>query len=208
MSSFQPPLYSHEYPRLSIASAWIGVMLIGLTAVSRIIASERITTWTSPLLVIVPFMAIALTLASIIYVRYSALFNLKIAALPLIINVSTLLIIYFVPFADLWQEVRFFVRWHRYNEVVQLVEDGDIAVDGDGVAQLPSRLAYLSQDGRILIHRNNGTTHIFFTTRQITPWNYTGYLYTSDNMLDNHHFDGQWRSVVQKRPYWFICSSY
>ncbi len=212
MSSYLPPRElpygSDEYPSFGIASAWMGAALIGLTAVSRITLNETITSWAYPLLSIGTWTGVVFTLVSIVYVRHSSTFRLKRNAIPLIINVSTLLIIQFVPFADLWQEVRFLWQRTYLDEIIALVESGQLQPDSSGFAQLPPKYDRLSEDGRILIEQTGERTAVFFFTRYQSHWNYAGYLYSSNNALSLPDFGGHWRTVEQKRPNWFICQSY
>ena len=205
MSSY--PYYPEErqeFPVLGVVSAWLGFGAVVATAVRRIIVIEPTHLWADPLLSIITAVVIALTLASALYVRYSGTFNLKLAAIPLFINISTLLVVYLVPFAELWQDLRFQWRWRDYNEIAHLVEAGQIQADANGQAQLPDEYAYLSVNGRIKISHTT-TTHILFTS-QTSP-HISGYLYASDNQLptspDWH--DG-WQYLVQKRPKWFLCA--
>lgn len=203
MSSY--PYYpeeSQEFPVLGVVSAWLGFGAVVATAVRRIILIESATLWSDPLLSTITLIVIALTLASALYVRYSGTFNLKLAAIPLFINISTLLVVYLVPFAELWQDLRFQWRLRDYNEVAQLVESGQLLGDASGQAQLPAKYDYLSENGRIKISRGTAT-HIFFTSQ--TAHNTTGYLYASNNQLPTDWHD-DWQYVAHKGPNWFMCA--
>ena len=206
MSSY--PYYPEErqeLPVLVVVSAWLGFGAVVATAVRRIIITKTTTLWADPLLSLITVVIIALTLASALYIRHSGTINLKLAAIPLFINISTLLVVYLVPFAELWQDLRFQWRWRDYHEVVRLVESGQIQADATGQAPLPDTLAYLSVNGRVKISHQATTTHIFFTNQSRNHT--TGYLYASNNQLPNSAtwHDG-WQSVQQKRPNWFRCT--
>jgi hypothetical protein len=135
---------------------------------------------------------------------------LKVAAVPLVINLGTFLIVRFVPFGGLWQEIRFQGNLLRYEEVVELVESRALTPDVDGFAILPHRYRNLIDDGTtIRIETGDDATRIFFYTNRQTDQNFSGYFYSSDNNPpQTGQFNGRWRYVVQKRPYWFFCSSY
>ena len=202
MSSYlHYPEERQEFPVLGVVSAWLGFGAVLATAVRRVTLTEPTKQWADPLLSIITIVVIALTLASALYVRYSSSVNLKLAAIPLFINISTLLVVYLVPFAELWQDLRFQWRWADYNEVVHLIETGQIQADAIGEVQLPDKYAYLSVNGRIQI--NPQATHIFFPT-QTAPHN-TGYLYAANNQSPTDWHDG-WQYLVQKRPNWFLCA--
>jgi hypothetical protein len=201
------PEERQEFPVLGVVSAWLGFVAVIATAVSRITTTDQTRVWANPILSVVTVSVIALTLASIIYARYSGLFNLKMAAIPLFINLSTLLIVHLVPFAELWQDLRFQWRWSHYDEVTDLVETGRIQPDATGWAQLPTQYAYLSENGRVKVSRHNNATHIFFTVHSTKSQHISGYLYASDNQLPTSaEWQAGWQYVVQKRPNWFWCT--
>lgn len=207
MSSY--PYYleeRQEFPVLGVVSAWLGFGAVVITAVRRIIIPEFTTLWADPLLSLITMAVMALSLASLLYLRHSSTLNLKLAAIPLFINMSTLLIVYLVPFAEIWQDWQFQWRWHDYDEVVQLVEARQIQADATGQAQLPSKYAYLSVNGRVTIFHNAMTTLIIFTS-QNSP-HASGYLYTSNNQLPTvSSWPEGWRHLVQKRPNWFLWAT-
>ncbi len=193
-----------EIPALGIVSGWFGVVLITITAVSRIISQSSVIA--DGLATIL----IALLLASLVYVLLAGGRNLKLAAIPLILNVWTLLIVEFVPFEQVWEQARF--RWHLngYQEVIYLVESGQLRPNEQGEITLPAHYHSLSADnGRILAETDEGMTQIIFFTRYNAPRDFSGYLYRSDNTPPRmSEFGGRWRHVVQVRPNWFFCESY
>lgn len=133
---------------------------------------------------------------------------MKWAALPLAINLFTLIIVQMVPFADLWETARFQVRLGQYEAVVALVEAGELVPGEAGVAYLAEPYRYLSTDnGRIAI-QTEADTAIFFFNERNAPRNFSGYLYRSDNNPPQQgDFQGRWRYVEQIRPHWYFCIS-
>lgn len=207
MSSYDD--YAPEFPPLGLISIWFGVVLIGITAVSHLFLDAG-RLWNNPILASLQLGLVAFIFGSLLYLLLKAGENVKVAAVPLVINVGTLLIVRFVPFGSLWQELRFQGNMFRYEEVVQLVESGALLPDAGGYATLPFRYRTLTNDGdTIRIETGDGVTHIFFYTGRPSLQNFSGYFYSSDNNPpQTGEFNGRWRYVVQKRPYWFYCSSY
>ncbi|MCA9961745.1 MAG: hypothetical protein R3E31_04720 [Chloroflexota bacterium] len=202
--------YPQEFPALGVVSAWFGVALIGITAVLHILSTAPDATPMASLVDGLRFILMAFILASLLYLAVRASDGVSTAVLPLFINLSTFIIISFVPFAALWQEFRFNWHWQEYAQVAELVENGDLQPDVAGFAQLPWRYRHLSADGgTIMIDRQSGVTRVFFFTRRVSSWNFAGYMYRADsNPPQSGEFGGRWRQVVQKRPLWFYCVSY
>jgi 4-amino-4-deoxy-L-arabinose transferase-like glycosyltransferase len=202
-------LYQPDFPSLGLFSTWFGVALIGLTAVLQANASSRGGYWAQPLVEGMKFVLVALILASLFYLPFRAERGIKWAALPLMINVGTLIIVQLVPFATLWEAARFRWRMSHYEVVVQLLETGELVPGESGTVLLPEAYRYLSADnGRIAVETNGETTAIFFFTERNAPRNFAGYLYRSDsNPPQQGDFLGRWRHVVQKQANWYFCIS-
>ncbi len=200
---------ANEFPSLGLFSVWFGVALVGVTAISRIFTAYTFDLESNPLLDGLYFALIALILASFFYLTMRANGRVKQAAVPLIINLSTLLIVRFVPFGGLWQDLRFEWNQARYQTVVQLVESGAIQPDEQGLARLPPQYRQLSAGGVIKVDTSNGAAKILFLTAVSSPTNFAGYLYHADNAPPQPgEFDGRWRYVAQQRPFWFFCASH
>ncbi len=214
MSSYQEThvseSYSPEFPPLGMISIWFGVILIGITAVAQLIIPSTTQLWANPVMTSLQLALVVLIGGSLLYLLLGGRDGARLAAVPLIINVGTLLIVRFVPFGGLWQEMRFQWHWADYNEVIRLVESGALQPDQDGFAQLPFRYRNLVQEGNaVRIQTHDDVTRIFFYGRRQSDANFSGYFYSSDNTPPQPgDFDGRWRYIVQKRPSWFYCSSY
>jgi hypothetical protein len=202
-------MYRPDFPSLGLFSTWFGVVLIGLTAVLQAGQSSRGGYWAQPLVEGLQFVLVALILASLFYLPFRAERGVKWAALPLAINVGTLIIVQLVPFADLWETLRFRWRISQYEMVAQMVESGELVTGDSGMVNLPEAYRYLSADnGRIWVETDGETTAIFFFTERNAPRNFAGYLYRSDNNPPQQgDFLGRWRYVAQKQAHWYFCIS-
>ena len=197
-----------EFPSLAVFSIWFGVLLIGFTAVTHLAVGERNQAWMDPFSTGMRFTLFALFLASIGYLIFNAHAGLRLAALPLFINLGTIMIIWLVPFSGLWEELNF--RWQtpNYQAVANMVAAGTIVPDVEGVAYLPQQYRHLSaENGRIQIIQHGEATEILFVQeRQGTG--FSGYIYVSDNSPpQTGDFNGRWRYIVQKQTKWFYVVS-
>ncbi len=202
-------LYKPDFPSLGLFSTWFGVVLIGLTAALQAGQSSRGGYWAQPLVEGLQFVLVALILASLFYLPFRAERGVKWAALPLAINVGTLIIVQLVPFADLWETLRFRWRISQYEAVAQMVESGELLPGEGGVINLPEMYRYLSADnGRIYVETDGESMAIFFFTERNAPRNFSGYLYRGDNNPPQQgDFLGRWRYVAQKQAHWYFCIS-
>ena len=210
-----PDENQQETPVLGVVSLWFGAGLVGITAVASIITFQsggiNGATNVAPTAVAETFRIIlfALILASFGYLVWqTGSGSLFVAAMPLVINLFTLIIIQFVPFAVVWEELNFQVNSNRYNKVVEMVESGQLQPDANGSITLPLSQRSLSQDGHILVSRQNGVTTLFFVSTRQSETNIEGYLYRSDGKLPHDEFGGNWRFVAEKRPLWFYCAKH
>jgi len=193
--------FGPEFPALGLVSLWYGVALVALTAVAQIVQGTKETAVQS-----LQIGLFALILASGVYLVFRAgQGSLLPATAPLLINVGTLIIVQGVPFAVLWEDVRFQSNLTAYEQVIDLVEAGDLQPGADGYAALPFGYRRLSADGRILIDSSAGVTRIFFF-RTLSAAGQSGYLYRSDGAPPQSEFGGGWTAVWAKRPFWYYCA--
>jgi hypothetical protein len=151
-------LYRPDFPSLGLFSTWFGVVLIGVTAVLQTGQSNQGSSWADPLVEGLQFVLLALILASLFYLPFRAERGVKWAALPLAINLFTLIIVQLVPFADLWETARFQVRLGQYEAVVALVEAGEL-VPGESWRGLSGRTIPLPVDGQRPYRHSNRSRH-------------------------------------------------
>lgn len=205
---FSDDLYKPDFPSLGLFSTWFGVILIGITAVLHMGKSHH-DMWAEPVVDGLQFLLAALILASLFYLPFRADRGVKWAALPLAINVGTLIIVQLVPFSDLWETLRFRWRISQYEVIVQMIEADELLPGENGSLTLPEAYRYLSADnGRIWVENDGEMTAVFFYTERNAPRNFSGYLYRSDNNPPQQgDFLGRWRYVAQKQAHWYFCIS-
>ena len=199
-----------DVPVLGVVSLWFGAGLVGITAVASVITFQS-GGISGAAAVAETFRVIlfALILASLVYLAWrTSSGGLFLAAMPLLINVFTLIIIQFVPFAAVWEEMNFRMNGNRYHTVVEMVESGQLQPDANGSVKLPFSHQNLSHGGHILVETQNGATSIFFISSRQSETNIEGYMYRSDGQLPHTEFGGNWRYVAEKRPLWFYCARY
>lgn len=205
LSWSEPQNDSVELPGLSVISVWFGLVFVALTAVSTLTHKPGQPNGWQPILIFLQYILIALIFSSFLLLAASR--NRRLAAMPLIINLGTLLIVQTVPFDGLWQEMSFRWRWRTYQEIAAKIEAGEVAVE-DGLVTLPPQYRHVTADGRILIDRHDGITRIFFFTEWASSQRYAGYFYRSDGKPPQpDDFGGQWHYITRKRPYWYFCIS-
>lgn len=190
-------------PALGVVSSWFGALVIGVTAVARTTPAGQAALSLVDSLRLILF---AFVLASLIYLAVRGRRSVSTAALPLFINLSTFMIISFVPFDTLWQELQFQSRWQAYSQVVNMVEAGELQPDAAGRIMLPWQHRHLSSSGEALVQQEDGAIRLLFFTWRSTPRSFAGYLYSSDNRPPAAgDFGGRWQTLMQKRPHWFYC---
>jgi hypothetical protein len=201
-------VYRPDFPSLGLFSTWFGVVLIGLTAVLQL-GQSRSRIWAGPVVDGLQFLLVALILSSLFYLPFRTYRGVKWAALPLAINIGTLIIVQLVPFADLGEAWRFRWRISQYESVAQMIESGTLLPSESGVVTLPEAYRHLSVDnGRIWVETDGEVTAVFFFTEHHGSSNFSGYLYRSDNKPPQQGaFLGSWRYVAQQQTHWYFCIS-
>ena len=205
-----PDENQQEIPVLGVVSLWFGAGLVGITAVASVITFQ--SGGISGAVAIAETFRIllfALILASIVYLGWQiGSGSLFVAAMPLLINLFTLIIIQFVPFAAVWEELNFQMNGNRYDSVVEMVETGQLQANPDGSFELPFVYRGLSHGGDILVENQNGTISIFFISARQSEHDVEGFIYRADGQLPHDEFGGNWRYVAEKRPLWFYCAKH
>lgn len=134
----------------------------------------------------------------------------KSACLPLLVNTTVICLAVLLYWTNSRFEFGFRWRLGRYEDVVRLVERGELRPDDGGYATLPEDYQWLSDGGEIvIIHRGNLTSVIFFTQLGF-PGEYHAIAYRSDDSIPENYNDDRcdrgWR-VQSNIPKWFVCVS-
>ncbi|WP_420628260.1 hypothetical protein [Candidatus Leptofilum sp.] len=148
-----------------------------------------------------------LMLITIVYFFREVRKTPKKASLPLLINIVTFLILWFVPFTSLWLEFEFKLNKSQYDEIVLMVENEQIQPGEIGLAQLPPGYENVSRGGQIIIQKENGVTSVFFFTFRGVLDSFSGYMYRSDDTPPPKNFIGDWFQIERKESHWFFCAS-
>lgn len=156
---------------------------------------------------LVPFMLV-LWLYSAINFVVNFKNGVKIAGLPFLISSMAICLIVLLSWTDSRTEFGFRWRLGGYEEVVSLVERGELKPGTGGFVTLPQSYQWLSDGGKIaILDRESQTSIIFFTDLEY-PGEYYAVTYRSDDtVLENDdRCDQGWR-VQDTIPNWFVCVS-
>lgn len=192
---------------LAVICIVYGVVIIAITALEWILVEILTPFMMAPLQLLSWAVLGLLILVSMIYFAARCRKNLRRSSLPLLINTVVVLILWFVPFTDIWLNLEFNVNKNKYDQVVQMVERGDLHSVAY-VTQLPPAYRSISRGGDVIIDRSDGVTSVFFFTFRGVLDNFSGYMYRSNDALPPENFMlGDWVQIKRKRPYWFFCAS-
>ena len=198
------PFDRHKLLVLSIASATLLIpsLVAGILRVGFSVG-------TFGLCMLVPF-TILLWLFSAVRSALGSRDYAKRARLPLLVNTIAICLVVLLYWANSRFELGFRSRLNGYENVVRLVERGDLKPDDGGFATLPEDYQWLSDGGEIvIIHRGDLTSVIFFSQLGY-PGEYYAVAYRSDDSIpenfDDDRCDRGWR-VQANIPKWFACVS-
>ena len=140
---------------------------------------------------------------------------IRTALLPLLVNITTFLIVLFVPFTKLTIEIDFHTHYNARSDVVRNVLAGNYENQikfkggrGDLIA-LPAKLSYLSSGGGDILRcqHPNGTLIFFFSYRGILS-SFSGFVYSSDDTPpSDEDFGGNFVEIERLRKNWFWAAS-
>lgn len=131
------------------------------------------------------------------------------ACSPLAISVISFLIVYFVPFTNLWVKADFFLYKKEREEIVKKVYDHELTSNVDynpSLIALGDSYPLVSMGGNeIIVEQHSGLSYIFFFTFRGILDNYSGFLYVPDGGAASYfpdldesdstqiiHFGGNW----------------
>lgn len=154
--------------------------------------SLDLTEFLGPYLSGFPFLLFLFVFAVLFFVSfYIFIKNIKRASfqtlLPLLINITTILIIFFLPLEDFRINLEFKNNIDSYNQVIQWIEDnvndGNMNPDNflyEREIMLPEEYQDITFDGTIYIIMKRGTLFVFFPLAGRTgQYSRPGFLYNS-----------------------------
>lgn len=132
----------------------------------------------------------------------------KRAGLPLLIQVVCLFIAYGIATLSQAVDLNFRVHVNGFNEVIALVEAGQLQPDEYDGAELPSQYKYLSSGGSIRFQKENGVTTVLFYEALGILGEFHGYVYRSNNSpSQDFYWCDDWLPLRRPQTNWFVCVS-
>ena len=209
--SVEDERYLHnELPSFGILSVWFGGFFVALTAVLQIVHQTIQPPWTRPLVMVMELILMAMIGGSILFLAINYQFGVKLVAIPLLVNVGTLLIVNTVSFDRMWENARFSSMAYGFEQVIEEIEENEIVADSNGNAVLPASLRYLSSnDSTIRIEQSDDVLTVLFFADYESPTQFTGYIYRSDGSPPPASmFNVDWRFLNQRATNWYSAVSY
>jgi hypothetical protein len=193
--------------KLLIVSIGSGIFLIISLLTGIFVVGS--STGTFGLCTLAPF-TIMLWLFSAVRLAFRFRDGAKRAYLPLLVNTIVICLVALLYWTNGRTEFGFRWRLGRYEEVVRMVERGELTPDGGGFAALPEDYQWLSDGGEIVILQRENLTSVVFFTQLGFPGEYHAIAYRSDDSVPQNFNDDRcdqgWR-IQADIPNWFACIS-
>ncbi len=131
--------------------------------------------------------------------------DLKPVIITLVVNISSLIIILSIGYILKPFDLYFQWRLEKYNEIITLVEDGQIQ---PGITNLPVQFEHLSDGGVVQVTKNDKNWSVFFYKHRNLLKPSAGYLYRSDSGIPISEDDCliDWDQL--NYPNWWYCHYY
>ncbi len=199
-----------ELPSFGILSVWFGGIFVGITAVTQILHQTIQPPWTRPLILVMELILLMMIVGSILFLAVNYQFGVKLVAIPLLVNIGTLLIVHTVAFDRMWENARFTSMAYGFELVVDDIKNNEIVPASDGYAMLPESYRYLSSNGDLIrIDRSDDVLTVLFFADYESTDQFTGYIYRSDGSPPSSSlFEVDWRFLHQRGPNWYFAVSY
>lgn len=149
---------------------------------------------------------------SFIYIIFNLKQHKAKVLLPFLINIITILIVFYVPFTEVWLYLDFHTNLSERQQVILLVESGELkpnVVNNDSLIALPEEYQNTTKGrGDILVQKKgNKKMILFFTFRGISE-NFSGFVYSPDNQKPSSgDFSGDFKQIQKIKDRWFWVAS-
>jgi hypothetical protein len=175
---------------------------------------DILTPFLQPLLELVVWgSAILVLICALIYMVMNIKRIKLLAAIPMLISLSVVLIAFFVPFTKLVIEYDFRSNLQERTAIVEQIQSGQLKPNisyNARLIMLPPKYRHLSKGGGEVEYETYGSKTIgvfFFTFRGILD-NFSGFIYRSDdNNPSPTDFGGDFIEITKLRDHWFWAAS-
>ena len=132
--------------------------------------------------------------------------------MPLLINIVTALIIYFVPFTTLYLKYNFYRYLNERVKVIKQIENGklnNMPVISNERIQLTKDYGHISAGNTIYYQGFNDSFIILFYTFLGIFDNYSGYVYCSKSLESlSKDFILEYKEIEKISDHWYWIASY
>ena len=200
----RPDMPPDQY-KLLLVSIGSGVFFITTQLVSILTVGDSATGL--GMYFLVPYMLVLWLYTAVNFVVHFKN-SARIAGASFLISSMAVCLIVLLAWADSRTEFGFRWRLGGYEDVVRLVERGELTPGTGGFATLPKSYQWLSDGGKIVILDQEHVTSIIFFTDLEYPGEYYAVTYRSDDTIpeNNDRCDEGWR-IQDTIPNWFVCVS-
>lgn len=135
----------------------------------------------------------------------------KRTAIPILINLCILFVVFVVPFNWIIIQWDFHINQSKRNDVVRMISEGALKPSvsyNDNLIRLPAAYTKTSKGGgEIIVKRQENRTQILFFTYRGVADNMAGFIYSSDNSKpDGRLFGEDFIEMKQMAMYWYWVS--
>jgi len=164
----------------------------------------------TPLIIISQIVFLFLIFLSVLYMVFETKNDGWGAILPFLVNMIVLSVIMYVPFRPIRVSIEarvFEAKKNDFENVILLVESGELMPDQSGTAVLPEQFKDLSHGQTISINTSHGVISVFFYSSVGVLDNFSGYMYRSNDTPPPGELIGDWYLIERIKPFWYYCVS-
>jgi fumarate reductase subunit C len=127
------------------------------------------------------------------------------SAIPFLLNGVTLFLIIVTPYLHIGTNITFEISKPKYVQIIAQVENGKLkpSISEKYFIKLSPEIGDF-----ILVDQSNSVTSIFFNTTNTSTWNYSGFIYRSnDTSPPSNLFGAYWIECEHYESNWYYCNS-